>query len=109
VVDAGPGRLAVATMTAAELWVGVLLSARPAENRRVVDGFLARLALLDFDVAGAAAYTAIRVYLQRAGLMIGERDLIIAAVGLSRGLTVITAKMREFARVPGLEVEDWGA
>lgn len=37
----------------------------------------------------------------------GRIDLWLAAVALSRGLTLVTANLREFERVPGLVVEDW--
>ena len=34
-------------------------------------------------------------------------DLMIAAIALSRRLTLVTHNIREFSRVSGLAVEDW--
>ncbi|MGD8644446.1 MAG: VapC toxin family PIN domain ribonuclease, partial [Chromatiales bacterium] len=34
-------------------------------------------------------------------------DLLIAAQALALDLTVVTANVREFSRVPGLRVENW--
>jgi len=34
-------------------------------------------------------------------------DLLIAAQALALGLTVVTANVDEFSRVPGLGVENW--
>jgi tRNA(fMet)-specific endonuclease VapC len=48
------GQLCVSTITAMELIYGAEKSAAPAKNQAVVDGFLARLDVLDFDRAGAA-------------------------------------------------------
>ncbi|MHA6691860.1 hypothetical protein [Devosia sp. A449] len=41
------------------------------------------------------------------GTPIGSHDLLIAAHALSLDLTLITANVREFARVPNLRVENW--
>jgi tRNA(fMet)-specific endonuclease VapC len=38
---------------------------------------------------------------------IGRNDLLIAAIALARGLTVVTHNTSEFGRVPGLAIEDW--
>ena len=38
---------------------------------------------------------------------IGPNDLLIAAQALALGLTVVTANIDEFSRVPGLGVENW--
>lgn len=40
---------------------------------------------------------------------IGERDLLIAAIARTLGLTLVTANRKEFDRVPALAVEDWSA
>ena len=40
--------------------------------------------------------------------MIGPHDLWLAAAALTHGLTLVTGNRREFDRVPGLIVEDWG-
>lgn len=38
---------------------------------------------------------------------IGPFDGMIASVALAHNLTVLTRNVREFSRVPGLQVEDW--
>jgi tRNA(fMet)-specific endonuclease VapC len=47
--------------------------------------------------------------LRRNGVRIGTHDLRIAATALNRQMTVVTANVSDFARVPGLKVEDWSA
>jgi tRNA(fMet)-specific endonuclease VapC len=34
-------------------------------------------------------------------------DLMLAATALVRGLTIVTHNTRHFAKVPGLNLEDW--
>jgi tRNA(fMet)-specific endonuclease VapC len=45
--------------------------------------------------------------LVRMKLNVKKNDLRIAAIALEAGATVVTANVRDFARVPGLAVEDW--
>ena len=39
--------------------------------------------------------------------LIGPHDLWLAATCVAHGLTMVTGNVREFARVPGLEIEVW--
>ncbi|MBE9008127.1 type II toxin-antitoxin system VapC family toxin [Fortiea sp. LEGE XX443] len=45
--------------------------------------------------------------LEKQGKPIGSNDLLIAAHALTLNLTVITANIREFSRVPSLKLENW--
>lgn len=63
--------------------------------------------ILPFDKEAANAYGDIRANLERHGKMIGDRDCMIAAIAQCHGLSVVTANVDEFGRVPGLAVEDW--
>lgn len=103
-----PDDVAVSAMTVAELWHGVLKSRNPARTGPEVRAFLEPLAALPFDVPQAEAHARIRADLEGRGMPIGERDLIIAATAVVRGLAVVTANQREFKRVPELEIEAWG-
>jgi tRNA(fMet)-specific endonuclease VapC len=53
-----------------------------------------------------AHYATVRAYLEAKGQPIGPNDTLIAAHALSLGATLVTADT-EFARVPGLQVENW--
>lgn len=41
------------------------------------------------------------------GLLIGPNDLLIAATARANSLILLAHNTREFARVPGLKLEDW--
>lgn len=102
-----PDDIGVAMTTVAELWFGARKSVRQEANRREIDAFLKPFEVLSFDRPAAEAYAELRFALEKAGRPIGERDLHIASVAVSRGLTVVTHNLSEFRRVPGLVVEDW--
>ena len=72
-----------------------------------VEQLLEAMAVLPFDVPADEHYADIRADLERVGTPIGSHDLLIAAHALSLRLTLVTHNVREFARVPGLSVEDW--
>ncbi len=48
-------------------------------------------------------------WLSNRGLTIGERDSMIAATAMSGRMVMVTDNVREFARVPGITVENWRA
>ena len=56
------------------------------------------------DLATARAHVQVWAELAAAGSMIGLHDLWLVATGIVHGLTMLTANVREFAWVPGLEV-----
>lgn len=103
----GPDALAISTITLAELRFGALKSRHPLRARALADAFVAPFELLEFDVGAAEHYSDIRLYLEKRGTPIGERDLMIAAIGRSGKLTIVTNNLREFDRVPDLDVMDW--
>ncbi len=68
-----------------------------------------RFEVLTFDKEDAEASGEVRALLANIGQTIGPFDVLIAGQALARGLILITHNKREFARVPGLLVEDWEA
>lgn len=99
--------LCISTIALTELLHGAGKSARPAENRRDVERFAARLTVLDFDADAAGHAADIGTALEREGRVIGGYDLLIAGHARSRGLVVVTGNLGEFGRVAGLRCEDW--
>jgi len=60
-----------------------------------------------WDSAAAEAYAALRATLERDGNPIGNMDMMIAAVAISTGSTLVTNDERHFRHVPGLTIENW--
>lgn len=102
------GALAVSSIVIFEMRYGIAKSARVRQNAaRLALFFRSPIAVLDFDAADAEEAGEIRAALERAGTPIGPYDILIAAQARRRGATLVTANTREFARVPGLKLEDW--
>ena len=60
-----------------------------------------------FDARCAITYARIRADLESRGQSIGPNDLMIAATVLTHGGILVTRNTKEFARVQGLELEEW--
>ena len=98
----------VSSVAVHELWYGVSKSARLEANTARVQTFLGGpIEVLEFDDADARAAGALRAELERTGQSIGAYDTMIAAQAVRRGITLVTADTKDFARVDGLMWEDW--
>ena len=101
------GRMAMSAITLSELYHGVEKSAKVSQNLEVIEEFSSLLEVLPYKGKASAHYGSIRSALEKAGQPIGVNDLHIAAHARSEGLVVVTNNVSEFARVPGLMVENW--
>lgn len=101
-------RLALSLVTLGELHFGVSKSGDPAAAPRL-QNLRQRVPTLTPDESTAEHYGRIRAHLEQQGQKIGPNDLWIAAHARATGRTVVTNNTGEFARVPGLTVEDWTA
>ena len=100
------GEIGVCSVVAAELAYGVIKSGS-SRNRQALEMFLAPLIILPFEEAAIWAYGELRAELERQGTPIGSLDTMIAAHALSEKAPLVTNNTREFARVPGLRLENW--
>ncbi|SFM20593.1 type II toxin-antitoxin system VapC family toxin [Methylobacterium pseudosasicola] len=106
-----PGDVVMSPITHGELLFGL-------EKIRGTSGFdaalqaFARLVemipVIALDEAATAHYAAFRAKLQKAGSIIGNNDLWIAAHAKALAVTLVTNNTREFDRLkPALAIENW--
>ncbi len=99
--------MCVTSVTLMELIYGAEKSASPEKNLRVVEGFIARLEVLNYCIDAAVQTGQIRAELARAGTPIGPYDSMIAAHARTLGLILMTNNTRELEHINGLRLEDW--
>jgi tRNA(fMet)-specific endonuclease VapC len=104
-----PGSVYLCSVVLAELLFGAIRSGplhEPANRAKI-----ARLQTLfptkPFDDDAAEEYAKLRAGLTLAGSLIGPNDLMIAAITMAAGATLVTHNTSEFSRVPGLILDDW--
>ena len=106
-LDAVAQETVVCSVVKAELFYGAMKSAKPEQNLRLQEVFLAQFVSLPFDDLATTFFGQIRAQLEAKGTPIGSYDLQIAAIALAHNLILVTHNTREFRRVEGLQWEDW--
>ena len=101
------GDIGISAITVAELEFGVQKSQFPTRNQQALEQFLLPLKIVDFDHTAAIVYGDIRSALEKKGTPIGSIETLIAAHVLSLQTTLITKNVKEFNRVPNLQIETW--
>lgn len=101
------GEVALCSIVKAELWAGIFRVHDPARARAELEAFQSVFVSIPFDDQAAEHFGRIHAHLAVRGTSIGAADLLIAAIALARGLTVVTHNSSEFSRIPGLKIEDW--
>jgi len=102
-----PSALRLSAITLAELRFGVAKSTQPKRAVANLNVLLSKVGVVPFDDSATARYGELRALLERRGAPIGPLDTLIAAHALSLRWALATHNVREFRRVPGLEVADW--
>jgi len=102
-----PADVFVSSIVLHELFYGAFKSARTERNVALIDGL--RFGALEFSREDARDAGEVRASLTAKGTPIGPYDVLIAGQARARGLVLITHNTDEFARVPGLLMEDWEA
>jgi len=94
-------------ITLGELLYGAERRGSDRLRQKVRDLITGALTVLPFDEPAAELYGSLRARLEAEGRRLDEPDMRIASIALSRNLTLITANVRHFDRVPDLRVENW--
>lgn len=101
--------MAIPSIVRFELEHWIAKGGRAERNRAILNQLLAQgFTELPFDAEDALEAGRIRADLEKRGTPIGPYDVLIAAQVRRRSAILVTLNLREFQRVPGLMVTDWG-
>ena len=113
VAEHRPAEIAISVVTVEEQlsgWYAQLRNAKSPDRlawayRRLAANvrFLRHTQILDFDEPAIVRYET----LKRMKLKVRKMDLQIAASVLEVDGTIVTRNVHDFAKVPGLKIEDW--
>jgi tRNA(fMet)-specific endonuclease VapC len=98
--------VAIAAVTAAELWVGIALADASRRPKRVtfVEQVLATIPVEDYDLEAARAHADLLVEARQLGRSRGAHDLLIAATAVSRDRELVTLDRAGFDGLANLHV-----
>jgi tRNA(fMet)-specific endonuclease VapC len=99
------GDVVMSAITHAELAFGVAASSDPQQAQAALDDLIDDIPVLPFDAAAGQAYGPIRLATRESKK--DHLDKLIAAHAVAAGVTLVTNNTRDFARYPGLRVENW--
>lgn len=102
-----PEEICISSVTYAELVHGVCKSKAVEKNRLALALLLANIEIMTFDVHAAENYGQIRAELEQKGTPIGPLDMMIAGHAKALNYILVTNNMKEFKRVPDLNLENW--
>jgi predicted nucleic acid-binding protein len=100
--------VALSAVTASELLHGLYRAKTAAQRHRrqaFVEGLLAQLPVIPFDLTVARVHASLWADLSERGVAIGERDLIIGATAIAKDYSIATRDERSFPKIPGLKVQ----
>jgi predicted nucleic acid-binding protein len=100
-----PDALYTSRINATELLYGAYNSARIEKNLAIVEPFLERFQILEFDSTASLIFAKEKARLKKLGTPIADMDLMIASIALAQECVLITNNVKHFERVLGLEIE----
>ena len=100
------GNVSITTITYYELLKGASLSFKRQENLSEITKAIANMLLLDLSLETCAEAAEIYRELKENGRLIGEFDIIIAAIARTNHEALLT-RDKHFKYVKGLELANW--
>jgi len=101
-------KLSTTIINSAELFYGAYKSTNIDKEKAKMKLVLSRFIVFEMDEIGAEKFGQILSTLEKNGQKISDRDVMIAAVALSKGENVIvTRNKKDFGRIPKLTVETY--
>jgi len=99
------GDVVMSAVTFAELSYGVEVAADPQRERANLESLVEDIPVAPLDTAAGIAYGVIRIATR--DVRRDHLDKLIAAHAVSLGVALVTNNRRDFARYPGLVIENW--
>lgn len=99
------GDVVMSSITYAELAYGVAVSANPEREKINLASLIEDIQVIPFDSAAGEAYGPIRLATRE--VKKDALDKLIAAHAVSLNAIVVTNNTKDFAKYPGLVVENW--
>lgn len=99
--------VAISFMSVAELFYGVEKSDHNSENLALVNEFLYTVDIIHSDLDILKKFGEIKSNLGRAGNILADADIFIAATATTRCDMLITGNVKHFKRIEELRLDNW--
>ena len=99
------GEVVISAITYAELQYGVRVSSNPEQEQKNLASLTEDIPIAAFETKSGIAYGTIRLATKERKA--GQLDKLIATHAVSLGVVLVTKNWKDFARYPGLRLENW--
>lgn len=97
-------KLSTTVINAFELYYGAYKSKRKVQNLAATRKLLRRMVILKMNVKSAEKAGQIQAELEAGGYPIGMRDIMVGAIALTSGYTLITRNVAHLQKIKGLNL-----
>jgi tRNA(fMet)-specific endonuclease VapC len=101
------GGLHVSVVTVGELLTWAQRAKAPPSRLQGVRDLLKATTIHEVDLSAADKFGVVRAALLDQGVTVGEMDLFNGSIALIHNLTMATHNVQDYAKIPGLTLEDW--
>lgn len=106
-LSVSPKDIAVPAVVIYELEYGITKSSAPKKRQQQLEELCSLVTVLPFGRTEAKVTADIRAKLEKKGTPIGPHDLLIAGTAIANNAVLVTNNIKEFSRVPKLQIENW--
>lgn len=99
-------RVGTAVPALCELHAGIALTARRAQNERLLRELLRQVRIWPLDLKCAASYGDLYHELRRRGRALSQVDIMLATIAKHLSATLVTSD-RDFEALPEIRLESW--
>ena len=99
--------IAISFMSVAELYYGAEKSDHTNENMNLIEEFLFTVEIIHSDLEILRKFGELKASLGKAGNILADADIFIAATAISRCNMLITGNINHFRRIDELRLENW--
>jgi predicted nucleic acid-binding protein len=107
ILSVGMDNIALSFLNVSELYYGAYKSQRVDANLALIRKLTDQLNVIESDEAISEMFGEIKATLEKAGTIIDDADMFIAACAKVHGLTLVTNNVKHFKRIKGLKLENW--
>jgi len=81
---------------------------RPSSHKEAIYRYMrTKCSVVDTNAAAWKRAAYIWAGLRKAGITIGDADILIAAYCIENGFILVTHNTKHFSNIPGIQLEDW--
>lgn len=96
--------LFITKLSLAELFFGVYNSGNIDKHYSKLMDFLAGVRILNLEFDACSSFGRIKSNLKKQGKIIGDFDIMIAAIAIANNFTLITRNLKHYGHIEGLKI-----